>query len=154
PAGSAAARRFESVVKILDWGLARVRLAPGEKADQLAEELEAEKGALIGTADYIAPEQARDPTIVDIRGDIYSLGCAFYFLLTARPPFKGPSLMQKLLQHQQEPPPDVRAERPDVPEDLARILQRMMAKSPEDRFQIPLLLVAPLRHYCPGALGS
>jgi serine/threonine protein kinase len=149
-------RRPEPVVKIIDWGLARCLRDPATavETDPFGPDLDAEKGRLIGTADYIAPEQAQDPTLVDIRADIYSLGCTLYFLLTGSPPFRGMSLMQKLVQHQEEPPPSVRAVRSDIPEELDCLIQKMMAKPPEDRFQIPLLLVTPLRRFCPGALGG
>ena len=144
-------RPAEPVVKILDWGLARLRPASGEPTDATAQEIDAEKGLLIGTADYIAPEQARDPTLVDIRADIYSLGCVFYYLLTGRPPFAGPSLMQKLMQHREEPPPSAQALREDVGDEVNAVLLRMMAKRPEERFQIPLLAAAALRRFCGGA---
>ena len=100
-------------------------------------DLDAEKGLLIGTADYIAPEQAQDATLVDTRADIYSLGCVLYFLLTGRPPFAGPSLIQKLLQHQEEPPPPVKAVRPDVPDELNAVVLRMMAKDPASASRFP-----------------
>jgi serine/threonine protein kinase len=168
----------DPAVKIIDWGLARLMPKPvagvpgscgpvacvpgscsGEAAEdhdsaEAAQEMEAEKGRLIGTADYIAPEQARDASIVDTRADIYSLGCTFYYLLTGRTPFPGPSLMQKLLQHQEAEAEPVGTLRPDLPEELAAVVQRMMAKKPEDRFQIPLLVVAALRRFCPGTGGS
>ncbi len=146
----------DPVVKIIDWGLARL-LRTGDTAENSAgetPETEAEKGMLIGTADYIAPEQAHDASIVDTRADIYSLGCTFYYLLTGRPPFPGPSLMQKLLQHQETEPEPVSKLRPDLPEELAAVVQRMLAKKPEDRFQIPLLVVASLRRFCPGATSA
>jgi serine/threonine-protein kinase len=139
----------DPVVKIIDWGLARVQRGPGETGS--AHGTVAEKGALVGTADYIAPEQAQDPTVVDTRADIYSLGCTLYYLLIGRPPFPGPSLMQKLMQHQQAEPEAVQQLRSDVPDELAAVLQRMMAKKPEERFQIPLLVVGGLRRFCPGA---
>jgi serine/threonine protein kinase len=151
-------RSPDPVVKIIDWGLARLMRGTGEAADDPAgaevPETEAEKGMLIGTADYIAPEQAHDASIVDTRADIYSLGCTFYYLLTGRPPFPGPSLMQKLLQHQESEPEPVSNLRQDLPEGLAALVQRMMAKKPEDRFQIPLLVVASLRRFCPGATSA
>jgi serine/threonine-protein kinase len=154
----------DSVVKIIDWGLARCLGAGGEQGSPPPEAsiwgLEAEKGSLIGTADYIAPEQASDPTLVDIRADIYSLGCTLYFLLTGRPPFQGGSLMQKLLQHREAEPPSLKHDRPDVPDELDALVLKMLAKAPEDRPQIPLLVVTPLRRFCtaalvrPGAAGA
>jgi serine/threonine-protein kinase len=146
-------RGFDSVVKILDWGLARVRPDAGGSNDMTGLDMDAEKGLLIGTADYIAPEQARDPCLVDIRADIYSLGCTLFFMLAGRPPFPGVSLMQKLLQHQDAERPQVREVRPDVPEELAVVVQRMMARCPEERFTIPLLVAAALRHFAAGATG-
>ncbi len=143
----------DPVVKILDWGLARIKPAEGESLDLHAYYLESEKGQLIGTADYVAPEQARDPSLVDTRADIYSLGCTFYYLLTGNPPFPGKTLMQKLMMHQEAEPPSVLEVRPDVPPELDGILSKMMAKNVEDRFQIPLLVVAALRHFCPGAFA-
>jgi serine/threonine-protein kinase len=152
--GTPIRRGSDSSVKILDWGLARLRPTAGESADNAGVDMDAEKGLLIGTADYIAPEQALDPCLVDIRADVYSLGCTLYFLLTGQLPFPGASLMQKLMRHQDAERPQVRDLRPDVPESLAAIVQRMMAKRPEDRYQIPLLVVAPLRQFVSGAGGS
>lgn len=141
----------DPVVKIIDWGLARCLRdanADGSDPELSTEELEREKGSLVGTADYISPEQAQNPTLVDIRGDIYSLGCSMYYLMTGRPPFEGTSLIQKLIQHQEAPPPSLRASRPEAPEELDVLLQKMMAKSPAERPQIPLLVVTPLRRFC------
>ena len=94
-----------------------------------AEALKPTRGVL-GTADYLSPEQANNPEAVDIRADIYSLGCTIYFLLSGRPPFPGGTLMDKLLRHQNEEPPSVDTLRLDVPAALATIVQRMMAKRP------------------------
>jgi eukaryotic-like serine/threonine-protein kinase len=145
----AARKTNEPVVKIIDWGLARCVRDPaeGEAAGGRGDPDE-QKGALIGTADYVAPEQARDPTLVDIRADVYSLGCTLYHLLTGQPPFPAPSLMQKLLMHQEKEPPSLRAVRDDVPEELDAIVRKMLAKNPADRYQIPLLVVTPLRRFC------
>jgi len=85
---------------------------------------------------------------VDIRADIYSLGCALHFLLTGQPLFAAATLMHKLMQHQESPPPSLKVKRPDVPDELDALVQKMLAKSPEDRPQIPLLVINPLRKFC------
>jgi serine/threonine-protein kinase len=147
-----------SVVKIIDWGLARcVRDAVQSGSPIHADSgTDAEKRSLIGTADFVAPEQALDPTLADIRSDIYSLGCSLFYLLTGQPPFGGTSVMQKLLQHQEAERPSLKASRPDVPEELDTLIRRMMARDPRDRFAIPLLVVAPLRRFTAiaGGCGS
>jgi serine/threonine-protein kinase len=141
-------RKADPLVKIIDWGLARCLQESGHAAGVVDD---AEKGRLIGTADYIAPEQAHDPTLVDTRADVYSLGCTLYYLLTGQPPFPSGSLMQKLLMHQESAPPAPRQIRPDVPEELDALVLKMLAKDPAQRFQIPLLVVTPLRRFCMAA---
>jgi serine/threonine-protein kinase len=144
----------DPLIKIIDWGLARIRPTEGDGTGPRSVESIAEKGVLLGTADYISPEQARDATVVDTRSDIYSLGCVFAFLLTRKPPFEGKTLMQKLLQHQQAPPPTLRELRPDLPEELEHIVHKMMAKELLDRIQIPLLVVSSLRKFGPSAAAG
>ena len=95
----------------------------------------------MGTPDYIAPEQARESHNVDIRADIYSLGCTFYFLLTGAVPFATGSLIQKLYKHQFDDPTAVESVRPEVPHYVGDIVRKMMAKAPGDRFQTPAELV-------------
>jgi serine/threonine-protein kinase len=128
------------LVKILDLGLARVSQSEAEGIGVVT----AVGTLLVGTMDYMAPEQARDFHQADIRADIYSLGCAFYFLLTGHPPFPIGTFARKLLCHQKAEPRPVEEIRPDVPPWLPPILRRMMAKSPEDRFQTPAELAAVL----------
>jgi serine/threonine-protein kinase len=151
PAGNGIpVRRPDPIMKIIDWGLARCARDPADQsggAPMPASLIDVEKGRLLGTADYIAPEQAQDPTLVDIRADIYSLGATLYYLLAGQPPFAGNSLMQKLLQHREAVPPSLKQARPEVPDELDALVQRMLAKKPEDRFPIPLLVVAPLRRF-------
>ncbi len=106
----------------------------------------------LGTFDYISPEQARDPRDVDVRSDLYSLGCTLFHMLTGRPPFPDGTVLQKLLQHQEEPAPDVRSLNPAVPPDLAAILLKLMAKDRDRRYQTPELLVRDLLTLA-GALG-
>ncbi len=125
-------------VKLIDMGLARLRRAESAGIDLTS------SGVTLGSFDYIAPEQARDPRNVDIRSDIYSLGCTFYFMLTGRPPYPEGTVLQKLLQHHGDPPPDVRQIREDVPDEANRILQKMMAKDPDNRYQDPDELISDL----------
>jgi len=124
--------------KLIDMGLARMR-----KRGASANELTA-SGVTLGTFDYISPEQARDPRTADVRSDIYSLGCTLFFMLTARPPFPEGTVLQKLLQHQEIEPPDVRQFRPDLPEEVSRVVRKMMAKEPHRRYQDPSRLVEAL----------
>ncbi len=124
--------------KLVDMGLARLHQVEPGGNDLTA------SGVTLGTFDYISPEQARDPRNTDVRSDIYSLGCTFYFMLTSRPPFPHGTVLQKLLQHQGDEPPDPREFRDDLPDDLVRIVWRMLAKSPERRYQSPDELVADL----------
>ena len=129
------------VVKILDLGLARLhRPANGE----LTRDLTTHNPVTMGTLDYMAPEQALDFHEADIRADIYSLGCTFYFLLTARPPFPDGTLTQKLLRHQQAKPVPVGQVRSEVPPQVTAAIHKMMAKAPADRYQSPGELVADL----------
>jgi serine/threonine protein kinase/putative intracellular protease/amidase len=134
-------------VKILDFGLARfarsdedansptVRVPFGAgKAPQDAGVTN--PNMLMGTPDYLSPEQAKNSHAVDARSDIYSLGCTLYFLLTGKPPFLGSAtLLDKLLAHTNDEPTAIRELRPEVPEGLAEVLAKMMAKKPEDRYQ-------------------
>jgi serine/threonine-protein kinase len=109
--------------------------------------------AVIGTPDYMSPEQAKSSRDVDPRADLYSLGCALYFLLTGRVPFPYASPLQKILAHQNEPPPPVQALRPEVPAPVAGIIARLMAKRPDDRYQTAAALAEALAlhaKYPPG----
>jgi len=119
----------QGVVKLLDLGLARFT---GEDRASLTVAYDEN---VLGTADYLAPEQAVDSHGVDARADIYSLGCSFYYLLTGHPPYPEGTLPQRLMKHHSAPLPDVRDERADAPEDLVEILKRMMAKKPAARYQ-------------------
>jgi serine/threonine protein kinase len=116
------------MVKILDMGLALFFHDPADQQDD---------HSVVGTADYLAPEQAMSSQNVDIRADIYSLGATFYFLLTGSPPFGSGTVAQKLLGHQMRPVPSVRANRPEVPRKMAAVLEKMLAKEPADRYQTP-----------------
>jgi serine/threonine protein kinase len=138
-----------AVIKILDMGIAR--LAETEDRKESNHSLTRE-GVLMGTPDYIAPEQARNARAADIRSDLYSLGCTFYFLLTGQPPFPHGSMVEKLMLHQMEEPQPVEELRPDVPVEVRVVLRKLMAKGPEDRYQTPAELVEALT--APAAGGS
>jgi len=135
-----------AVVKILDWGLADMRLPAVTGQQEPANTLMREE--TIGTADYLAPEQAVDASKVDIRADIYSLGCTFYYLLAGQAVFPGGSLMQKLLKHRDAQPEPIQNLRPELPGGLPTVLQKMMAKKPEDRYRTPASVAAALSSYC------
>ena len=117
-------------VKILDMGLALMR-----DDSELASLTHANKVSVLGTADYLAPEQALDSHGVDARADIYALGCTLYYLLTGHAPFPEGTLAQRIAKHQSVMPADIRTDRPDCPEDLVAICVRMIQKRPENRFQ-------------------
>jgi serine/threonine protein kinase/tetratricopeptide (TPR) repeat protein len=129
-------------VKILDLGLARMMSDPGEPINRQHEEESA-----LGSPDYISPEQSLNRPDIDIRSDIYSLGATLHFLLAGRPPFDGLPLMQKLLAHQLQEPPDLRRVRTDVSAELAGFVKRMLAKAPERRFATPREVAAALHQW-------
>jgi len=140
-------------VKLLDLGLARLqRERGGVEVTGTAEAL--------GTVDYMAPEQVGEARSVDIRADIYSLGCTLYKLLTGHPPFGDDpqkSALERAMAHVRDPVPPIRNLRPDVPAELDRVLGRMLAKPPEKRFATPVQAaraLAPLTvgHDLPGLL--
>lgn len=115
--------------KLVDMGLARTEQIQSTSNDLTA------TGVTLGTFDYISPEQARDPRNVDTRSDIYSLGCTLYFMLTGRPPFPDGTMLQKLLSHTSDAPPDPSQYRDDIPPRLMDLLARSLAKKPEHRHQ-------------------
>jgi serine/threonine-protein kinase len=134
----------DGTVKLLDLGLARL----GATGETDAATTLTDTGLLMGTPDYVAPEQILDSKRVDIRADLYSLGCTLYHLLAGRPPFAGGTAGQKLMQHQMIEPPALATLRPEVPATLVAVVQKLMAKKPEDRYQSPPELAAMLWTTC------
>jgi tRNA A-37 threonylcarbamoyl transferase component Bud32 len=134
-------------VQVLDLGLAR------SFADAAADTLTT-RGMLLGTADYLAPEQWEHAHAADTRADIYGLGCTLYHLLASCPPFGGEpyqSVLQKMRAHLETPPPPIAKSCPEVPAELAAVLDRMLAKDPAGRFQSPAEVAEAL---VPFTLGS
>jgi serine/threonine protein kinase len=147
---SGASSSVEAVVKILDLGLARLS---GGGVESDSSSTVTEVGTVMGTMDYLAPEQALNAHAADIRADLYSLGCTFYFLLTGRVPFPGGSATEKLIKHQSQQPVPVHQQRPETPPVVAAIVAKLMAKRPQDRYQTPAEVVAILSnlHNLPAA---
>jgi serine/threonine protein kinase len=115
-------------VKVLDLGLA---LVMGEVVED--QRVVGGKGYVVGTMDYIAPEQTEDATAVDARSDLYALGCTLYFALTGQPPFPGGDAHTKMRRHREEAPPPLAELNPLVPAGFAAVVQLLLAKRPEER---------------------
>jgi serine/threonine protein kinase len=150
-------------VKVLDLGLALLRderaaSPPASEFEALLGEAGRQTffGQVLGTVDFMAPEQWQDTHRVDIRADLYSLGCTLYYLLAAEAPFSGPTYadpVQKRKGHAEDPVPNMARIRGDVPVELQTILNRLLAKSPADRYATPAELAASLAGFLarPGA---
>ncbi len=139
--------RNGSAVKLVDLGLARLMEPPGgEDAHRITQE-----GFVIGTPDFLAPEQARNPMAVDIRADIYALGGTLYYILTGKVPFDGATPTEKLLKHCTDPAPSLLLQRPDAPAQIEQIIHWCMAKRTEDRPQTPEHLAFALLPFCPAS---
>jgi serine/threonine-protein kinase len=133
----------KGVLKVVGFGMAHIE-ADSEVGTVGHEEL-TQQGQILGTYDYMSPEQALDSRRVDPRCDVYSLGCTLHALLMGRPPFPGKSVVAQMTAHQGSPIPLLRVARPDVPEWLDRVFGKMLAKRPEDRVQSMEEVIAALR---------
>ncbi len=130
-------------VKLTDFGLAR------EASDDEFRITRA--GNTVGTVDYMAPEQARDSRAADHRSDIYSLGCTLYFMLAGRPPFPEGGLTERIMKHAENEPDDICTLNRKVPQQLAAVLQRMLAKKPANRYQTATALIEDLNRLHTGS---
>jgi tRNA A-37 threonylcarbamoyl transferase component Bud32 len=136
-------------VKVLDLGLARFVSEPAEGRDELTA-----AGQVVGTVDYLAPEAVDRGSAVDARADQYSLGCTLYRLLTGVVPFAGPEFhtpLQRALAHTRRPVPPVRERRPEVPEELAAVVERLLAKDPAQRYDSAAAVAEALQPFATGA---
>jgi WD40 repeat protein/tRNA A-37 threonylcarbamoyl transferase component Bud32 len=148
--GSSATLLTTPQVKILDLGLARI----DAEADDGHSSTMTQQGTLMGTPDYIAPEQSMDAHAVDIRADLYSLGCTLYFLLAGQTPFAGGTFIEKLLKHQQQRATPLRELRSDVPLEVEAVVAKLMAKRAEDRYQTPAELAQALEAVLTGSMTT
>jgi hypothetical protein len=137
-------------VKVLDFGL--VQFVRPE--DVLNDSARTATGAVLGTADYIAPEQTSSSRTVDIRADVYSLGCTLYYLLAGRVPFPEGTVIDKFIHHATTAPPPLPALRAGLPPELVAVVEKMMAKRPEDRYQTPGEAARALRPFIGGGVPS
>jgi WD40 repeat protein len=137
-------------VKVLDFGLARLarEAAAGEAGSGLTS-----ANALMGTPDYVAPEQANDARSADIRADLYSLGCTLYHLLSGRVPFPGGTHLQKVLAHLERAPQPVAELRPGLPPGLAAVVERLLAKDPARRYPTPAAVAEALAPFTSPETG-
>jgi len=149
PAAGRPDTTLNATIKILDIGLGRELFTDESPEGQIDTQL-TDEGAVLGTPDYLAPEQARDARNADIRADIYSIGCVLYHSLTGRPPFPESNIMAQMLKHATEMPAPLASLVADVPAGLQTVLDAMLAKSPADRFTAPVQAAAALTPF----LGS
>jgi serine/threonine protein kinase len=138
----------KAIVKILDMGLVRHLVEAEEERSK--SELTRD-GTVVGTPDYMSPEQAKNSSVVDARSDVYSLGCTLFFLITGKPPFPDGSPIDKLLRHQLDMPPDLKKVRKEVPPGLAVLVGKALKKKPEDRYQTAGELAQALTVYTAAA---
>lgn len=136
PASGEPDNTLKATVKILDIGLARQMFDESQPMPEANLELTAE-GVLLGTPDYLAPEQARDPRAIDVRADIYSLGCVLYHTLTGQPPFVDSNILSQMVRHATEAPKPLKDFNPQIPDGLQQIVSWMLAKKPEERYPTP-----------------
>ena len=134
-------------VKLLDLGLALFK-----EEDNSLTIMHNEK--VLGTADYLAPEQAINSHDVDHRADIYGLGCTMYYLLTGRPPFPEGTLAQRIAMHQNQEPEPIKSLRPDCPDELIAVCERMTRKNPDERYQNCDEIVGALNRCRDSALAT
>ena len=138
------------LVKILDMGLARLEESLGEISSVNKNLTQA--GNIMGTVDFMAPEQALDAKEADQRADIYSLGCTFYYLLTGQKLYEGDTIMKRIMAHRFDPVPSLNDARQDIPAGLDAIFQKMVAKSRADRFRSMTELLAAVAPFVSAGL--
>ncbi len=132
-----ARKSSKAFLKLTDFGLSRTNDDDDYRVTTA--------GSTVGTIDYMSPEQARDSSTADIRSDIYSLGCTAYHMLAGKAPFAEGGLGERVYKHMSVPPRDIRQINPQVSREFWLVLQKMLAKNPDDRYQTPAELLAALK---------
>ncbi len=139
----------QGCLKVLDMGLARFD-ATVKPARSPGERELTQSGQVMGTFNYMAPEQATHPRAADARADVYSLGCTLYYLLAGRPPFEGDTFASLVVAHREQAIPSLLQVRPDVPRAVDAVYQKMLAKQPEDRLQTMTEVIVALEPFASG----
>jgi hypothetical protein len=140
---------WDATVKILDIGLGRELFDEDTPEGQIETQL-TQEGSVLGTPDYLAPEQAKDARSADIRADVYSVGCVLYHCLTGRPPFPEMNIMAQMLQHATEKPKPLATFVDDVPAGFQQVMDRLLAKLPGERYQTPAEAAEALKPFVTG----
>jgi serine/threonine protein kinase len=146
PAAGKPDTTWDATVKIVDIGLGREMFDDGTPEGQIDTQL-TDEGAVLGTPDYLAPEQARDARAADIRADVYSLGCVLYHALAGRPPFVEPNIMALMVKHATEEPLPLASFISDLPPGLQEVIDVMLAKSPDGRYATPAAAADALKPF-------
>jgi serine/threonine protein kinase len=141
---------LHAVVKILDIGMGRILFDESIKGDSESGMQLTTEGMMLGTPEYMAPEQARNPHGADIRADIYSVGCVLYHCLTGQPPFVDKADFEVVMRHLSEPPRPLRALEPSVPDALQAVMNVLLAKAPAQRYATPEQAARALQPFLPG----
>ena len=138
---------LSATLKLVDIGLGRELF---DEVDEITHDSNlTREGTILGTPDYLAPEQARDARSADIRSDIYSVGCVLFHLISGRTPFVGKNVMAQMVKHATEPAPRIAEFAPDAPRGLQLVLDKMLAKNPADRYQTPFEAAEALQLFLP-----